>query len=216
MAGGAVTATTQLVTLEEATRMLAACRTVNEAKGVRDLAEAARVYAREAELGFEAQNYAAEIRLRAERRLGDILIEMAEEGARRTQATAKSNDLQSLDNLRIEPHESSRWQRLANMSRSDFEDYLKTAKAEGQPITLLGALRTQIARQSERYELIAADQGRRFVIYNALQALACCPDTPKRWTRLPHGASARRVDDWLEEAVTWLTGLEEAWKHRDS
>lgn len=72
-ATGTGEATPALTVLEEATRMLAACSTIRDAKKVRDLAQAAGIYAREAKLGFDAQNYAAEIRLRAERRCGELL-----------------------------------------------------------------------------------------------------------------------------------------------
>ena len=62
-----------LTRLEAACRLLAEARSVDEVRSIRDLAEAARVYAREVQLGLEAQNDAAEIKLRAERRLGELI-----------------------------------------------------------------------------------------------------------------------------------------------
>ncbi len=62
-----------LARLETARRLLAEVRRVDDAKAIHDFAEAARVYARQARLGLEAQNDAAEIKLRAERRLGELL-----------------------------------------------------------------------------------------------------------------------------------------------
>jgi hypothetical protein len=62
-----------LTRLETACRLLAEARSVDEVRSIRDLAEAARVYAREVQLGLEAQNDAAEIKLRAERRLGELI-----------------------------------------------------------------------------------------------------------------------------------------------
>ena len=56
-----------LARLETARRLLADVRSVDDAKAIHDFAEAARVYARQARLGLEAQNDAAEIRLRAEK-----------------------------------------------------------------------------------------------------------------------------------------------------
>lgn len=55
-----------LAKLDKATQMLAEVKTVDDVKKIVNLAEAARVYAREVELGLEAQNHAAEIKLRAQ------------------------------------------------------------------------------------------------------------------------------------------------------
>src|SRR6266567_2748500 len=65
-----------LAQLEIARRLLAEVRSVDDAKAIHDFAEAARVHARQARLGLEAQNDAAEIRLRAERKLGELLASM--------------------------------------------------------------------------------------------------------------------------------------------
>src|SRR2546430_2275923 len=68
-----------LARLETARRLLAEVRSVDDvddAKAIHDFAEAARVYARQARMGLEAQNDAAEIRLRAERKLGELLASM--------------------------------------------------------------------------------------------------------------------------------------------
>jgi len=51
---------------------LAAAHRVDEVNSIRDKAEAVRVYAKQ-EGGFELQNEAAEIRIRAEHRAGDLL-----------------------------------------------------------------------------------------------------------------------------------------------
>jgi hypothetical protein len=72
--------TTQLIQIDEARKALALATTVDEAKEIRDKAEAVRVYLRQQQGSFEAQNYAAELKLRAERRLGELL---SEDGERR-------------------------------------------------------------------------------------------------------------------------------------
>jgi hypothetical protein len=55
---------------------------VDEVKQIRDKAEAMRMYARQAQYTLEMQNMCAEIKLRAERRLGEMLQEtrIAERG----------------------------------------------------------------------------------------------------------------------------------------
>ena len=84
-----------LAKLELARHLLAETRSVDEVKMIRNLGEAARAYARQARLGLEAQNDAAEIKLRAERRLGELI------------ATLPKQD--GGDAARVSPSGSSVW-----------------------------------------------------------------------------------------------------------
>lgn len=62
-----------LAILETAERMLAEIATLDEAQQLIGLAEQARVYARQSTLGTSAINHATVIKVRAERRLADIV-----------------------------------------------------------------------------------------------------------------------------------------------
>ena len=64
---------TALAKLEKARKLLAECQTIDDAKAIRDQAEAVRVYCKQQSDGLAAQNYAAEIKLRAERKCGQLL-----------------------------------------------------------------------------------------------------------------------------------------------
>ena len=66
----------QLVLISQARRDLEQARTLGEVKEVRDKAEAIRHYVRAQGESLEVQNCAAEVRLRAERRAGELLAEM--------------------------------------------------------------------------------------------------------------------------------------------
>lgn len=92
--------------------MLAEARTVDEVKEVRDKAEVARLYARERDLGLEAQNYAAEIKIRAERKLGE-LIPVTIEGRGGDQRAETKSQRTTLKDLGIDKAESHRFQQVA-------------------------------------------------------------------------------------------------------
>ena len=67
-----------LVLYESACKAVAQARTIDEVKQILNKAEQARAYARQAK-NKEMEKDAAEIRVRAERRLGEIIIELREQ-----------------------------------------------------------------------------------------------------------------------------------------
>ena len=67
---------TTLIHMDVAKKELAKVTTIDEAKGIRDKAEALRVYAKQTEQGLDIQNQCAEIKIRAERKAGEILADM--------------------------------------------------------------------------------------------------------------------------------------------
>ena len=67
---------TALIRYDAARRAIASAYRVDEAKNIRDKAEGVRVYAKQAR-DLEMQNMAAEIRIRAGRRAGQLLSYMA-------------------------------------------------------------------------------------------------------------------------------------------
>ena len=61
-----------IVRLDGASRMLAEAKTIQQAKKIMDMADAAKVYARQQKLGQEATDYANSIKIEAMRRLGQL------------------------------------------------------------------------------------------------------------------------------------------------
>jgi len=167
-----------LVKLDQATRMLAEIHSVDDAKHLINLAEAARVYAKQVELGLEAQNHAAEIKLRAQRRAGEILdtMEKADGGdaARtRSQAVTEVPAPPTYVELGIDKMDAHRWQTIAKMPEEKFEEYIERTKGGEKELTTAGAVRAskeleqerkreelrryEAPQTSERYQLICDD-----------------------------------------------------------
>jgi hypothetical protein len=103
-----------LAKLEQARQMLAESRTLSEVKQIRDIAEAAKVYAKAANLGHEAQNYAAEIALLAARKAGEILTDLDRTPAGRPKIGASSAPISSyqktLEETQTPIRTAQRWQ----------------------------------------------------------------------------------------------------------
>jgi hypothetical protein len=116
-----------------ARRALAAANRVDEVKDIRDKAVAMQAYAQQAK-DTELIGYATEIRLRAERRAGELLRDMGERGERDTGKGNRNPTLKSqaaipkLSDLGISPTQSSRWQRLADVELTEFETKVEAAK----------------------------------------------------------------------------------------
>jgi hypothetical protein len=126
---------TDLVQYDAARYALEQAESVPEIKDVRDRAEALRSYAKRAGLGLEAQNQCAMLKLRAERKAGELLATYG------LAFGGDTSDTVSLADMGIERHDSSRWQKLARVDEGEFETYLANAIAARVEITQAAALR---------------------------------------------------------------------------
>ena len=125
-----------LAQIEVARLALSQVKDLEDATTVIDKMSAAAAYAR-AKGAFEAYNLALEIKLRAERKAGEFLANMKDEGdIRQGQHGRESNNLllspSSLSDLGIDKQESSRWQRIAKIPEKEFEEYLHEATKRTQ------------------------------------------------------------------------------------
>ncbi len=113
----------QLVKYEEMCRAIDSVYEVDEIKDIRDKAYAMEAYFRQAK-NPEPERRACEIRLRAERRAGQLLAEMDKSPAGRP-AIISSAELQikdpTLEELGITRDQSSKWQQLAKVPQDDFD-----------------------------------------------------------------------------------------------
>jgi N6-adenosine-specific RNA methylase IME4 len=144
---------------EAAKRALAECRNVDDAKLLRDKALALVVFAAQARDKTLIQD-ATEIRLRAERRAGELLAEMKERGERedrggdrKSKSSGATLILPKLTDLGVTKSQSSNWQRMAGLEAEAFEARVDRAKRKAINVLDGTSRRT-------RQELHAEDEAR--------------------------------------------------------
>ena len=132
-----------LVQYDAARKALQAAHSVDEVRDIKDKAEAVRAYARQAG-DTEMQNWAVEIKLRAERRAGELLAEMKKAGIlatlgdiekQRERCVDKGTSVKTLDELEIRRHDAAKWQRLANVPEDKFELAIRRIKNSTDGLT---------------------------------------------------------------------------------
>ncbi|MBZ5598468.1 MAG: hypothetical protein LAO03_22180 [Acidobacteriia bacterium] len=144
---------TALIRYDAARKAIASAYRVDEAKKIRDKAEAVRTYAKLAG-DLEMQNMAAEIRIRAERRAGQLLSDMEKnpgtrgegrprkDGTKFTRSSRTTAYPPKLEDIGITKDQSSKWQRLALLvDEGTFEKALAQAREKNGELTNAALLR---------------------------------------------------------------------------
>jgi N6-adenosine-specific RNA methylase IME4 len=138
---------TALVKYDQACRALAEAKAVDEVKDIRDQAEAMRVYAHQAK-NRDLEIDAAEIRMRAERRLGEMIVAQREtiglnKGGRPPEKTRSETEQVSrptLEDAGIDRKLSSRAQKMAAVPAEQFEktigSWRERVRAENERVTV--------------------------------------------------------------------------------
>ena len=129
-----------LAKLGKAAQMLAEARTLDDLVAVRDRAHAASEYARAARLGAEALGHAQQIKVRAERKAGELLRTLEKSGGGRSSETAAaaagvSDYRRAIDESGVTERDARRWQELAAAPDAKFEEAIAALDGSADGIT---------------------------------------------------------------------------------
>ena len=119
---------------------------VDEVKDIRDKAAAMAAYARQAQ-DKELLQWATEIKVRAERRAGEMMRDMEKNTGNKGQFTGSTIVVPpappTLAEMGISKNESSRWQKLAAVSDEKFEEAVSAAKEVAGEVTTAYLLKVE-------------------------------------------------------------------------
>jgi len=138
----------ELALLDRAQAAIEEATTVRQVKEIRDKAEALETYAKRVEYGGILQKRCNEIRLRAERKAGEILKDTVKAGRPKK---VVQHDNTSLPDLGITRDQSSKWQKIAEIPEKNFENAVKEGPSERDLLRLAKALaQGQERKENER------------------------------------------------------------------
>ncbi len=136
--------------VEQARLFLMRSRDIDEVKDFADKADAIARYQRSREAAEESGIIAAEIAVRAKRRLGELVAELpkAKPPGKKIGNTLSpiSSRIPTLADHGISKEDSSRWQRLAAVPEDKFEEALAESREDKKPITVAAVQRLAPAK----------------------------------------------------------------------
>lgn len=195
---------------EAARTALAECHRVDDVKDIRDKAQAMAAYARQAK-DTEMVQWVTEIKVRAERRAGELLSQMKQSGELTPHGGDRRSDSRSdttsLKDVGISPDQSSRWQQLASMSAEHFETAVATAKdAAGQVTTAFMLREAQKAKPQAKPKAGPKAEAMREELRAAKERGVSMLETYARLTL----TAVRAQDSFTEQERSLLAELSEA------
>jgi ParB family chromosome partitioning protein len=135
------TETTTLARISQAKLALVSAKNLDDVLRIRDQAEALRIYIKAASDSLEAANSASEIKLRAERRAGELLAGMEKCKPGPKPEIGPIVVPISLESIGVSKNQSSRWQKEAKVNEDVFEEYIRECNDEQREVTQAGLLK---------------------------------------------------------------------------
>ncbi|MBP0627735.1 hypothetical protein [Cupriavidus sp. AcVe19-1a] len=136
------------------------CHSLDVAKEMQSQAAALALYHKQAN-DTESENLMREIRMRAQRRAGEILLQMKAEGTRRRQGynpPAGVVSAPTYEQLGVVPQRADEWQALAKIPEPVFEQHLSDLRAVGaRPVTRNIAALSKVHKPRAEPEMATPD-----------------------------------------------------------
>jgi len=142
---------------EKAKNAIAICHNIDDVKKIKDQTEALRSYAKQAKEGLEVQNNIADIKLRAERKIGELSKEIPKS---KSNQYAKSHDVTKqikLSDIGLNKQDASRYEAIASLPKKDFEKHVSEVKASNKELTTVGVIK--LAKELKREQSITEQKG---------------------------------------------------------
>ena len=127
----------ELILWDKMKQAVVECHSIDEISNIRNQAEAYRYALRQAKESPEVIKKAEEIKLRAERRAGELLKETPKQKPGEYQRSQAVTVAPTLEEIGITKNQSSKWQKIANIPEEKFENYIAVEKE----LSTSGALR---------------------------------------------------------------------------
>lgn len=136
----------ELVKYNAVRKAIAEAKSIDELKDIRDKAEAMRLYAKQRAGYHEAQNQCAELKIRAEIGIGEILAEQINhEGGRPSQ---NGRSVRPLSDYGLNKSQSSRWQLMARLPEDIRESHIAKMMTDKRELTSASLLK--LAKREDR------------------------------------------------------------------
>lgn len=123
-----------LIKYDQARQALAECRSVDEIKDIRDKSEAMRLYAKQAQ-DTELEQWAAEIKLRAQRAIGEISAALEKQKNQAALPSGGKSKSEALADAGISTSTANRYEKLAAIPEPLIEGVIAKSREAGKPVS---------------------------------------------------------------------------------